>query len=169
MLGLVVATTWSTEAIRTMKPGDTIAIAAHTLTYNGFATVHAHGLSARSCNFGRLAARRRYAEPSRRRFPARSRVDQQADILTIGFSQLYISLGDIAVNGAATVRIYCKPLVALIWLGAIIMALGGALSLSDRRLRVGAPRPARRRRPVDAGGVKARRWFRQAPWPQPGD
>jgi cytochrome c-type biogenesis protein CcmF len=41
------------------------------------------------------------------------------------------------------VRLYFKPLVLLIWLGAIIMFIGGGLSLSDRRLRVGAPRPAR--------------------------
>jgi len=36
------------------------------------------------------------------------------------------------------------PLVLLIWLGALVMALGGALSLSDRRLRIGAPKPAAR-------------------------
>ncbi|MGA9337565.1 MAG: cytochrome c-type biogenesis CcmF C-terminal domain-containing protein, partial [Pseudolabrys sp.] len=39
-------------------------------------------------------------------------------------------------------RIYYKPMVLLIWLGAVVMMLGGALSLSDRRLRVGAPKPA---------------------------
>jgi len=43
------------------------------------------------------------------------------------------------------VRLYHKPLVLLIWLGALVMAFGGALSLSDRRLRVGAPRPAKRK------------------------
>jgi cytochrome c-type biogenesis protein CcmF len=41
------------------------------------------------------------------------------------------------------VRLYFKPHVLLIWLGAAIMFTGGALSISDRRLRVGAPRPAR--------------------------
>ena len=39
------------------------------------------------------------------------------------------------------VRLYFKPLVLLIWLGAVIMFIGGGLSLSDRRLRIGAPRP----------------------------
>ena len=43
--------------------------------------------------------------------------------------------------------------MTLIWLGALVMALGGLLSLSDRRLRVGAPRPARRRGHAGAGGV----------------
>jgi len=42
------------------------------------------------------------------------------------------------------VRIYHKPMVLMIWLGAVVMVIGGALSLSDRRLRVGAPKPARR-------------------------
>jgi cytochrome c-type biogenesis protein CcmF len=41
------------------------------------------------------------------------------------------------------VRLYWKPLVLLIWLGALVMAAGGALSLSDRRLRVGLPARAR--------------------------
>jgi cytochrome c-type biogenesis protein CcmF len=43
---------------------------------------------------------------------------------------------------------YFNPLVRLIWIGTIIMFIGGALSLSDRRLRVGAPRRARRRGPA---------------------
>ncbi len=37
------------------------------------------------------------------------------------------------------VRIWWKPFILCIWLGAVVMALGGAVSLSDRRLRVGAP------------------------------
>ena len=49
-------------------------------------------------------------------------------------------------------RLYYKPLVLLIWLGAVVMMLGGALSLSDRRLRVGAPKPAAQIRAA-AGGV----------------
>ena len=44
-----------------------------------------------------------------------------------------------------TVRLYYKPLVLLIWLGAVVMVIGGALCISDRRLRVGAPRPTRAR------------------------
>jgi cytochrome c-type biogenesis protein CcmF len=59
-------------------------------------------------------------------------------------SQLYLSLGDPMPNGNVAVRLYFKPQVLLIWLGAMIMFAGGALSLSDRRLRVGAPQPARR-------------------------
>jgi cytochrome c-type biogenesis protein CcmF len=41
------------------------------------------------------------------------------------------------------VRLYFKRLVLLIWFGALIMFVGGALSLSDRRLRFGALRLAK--------------------------
>jgi cytochrome c-type biogenesis protein CcmF len=53
-----------------------------------------------------------------------------------------LSLGDNNADGSIAVRLYHKPLVLLIWLGPVLMAFGGLLSLSDRRLRVGAPKPA---------------------------
>ena len=59
------------------------------------------------------------------------------------FNQIYLSLGDPNPDGSVPVRLYFKPQVLMIWLGAVIMFIGGALSLSDRRLRVGAPRPAK--------------------------
>ena len=64
-------------------------------------------------------------------------------MLTRWFAQFYLSLGEPNADGSIAVRLYYKPLVLLIWLGAVVMVLGGALSLSDRRLRVGAPKPAR--------------------------
>ena len=72
-----------------------------------------------------------------------------------GASQLYLSLGDTNADGSVAIRLYYKPLVLLIWLGAVVMFIGGALSLSDRRLRVGAPKPAPSSLPA-AGGVTMR-------------
>ena len=82
-------------------------------------------------------------EPSKRNFPSRQSSTTEAALMTRGVSQLYLSLGDPNDDGSVAVRLYHKPLVLLIWLGAVVMLLGGALSLSDRRLRVGAPKPAR--------------------------
>jgi cytochrome c-type biogenesis protein CcmF len=62
--------------------------------------------------------------------------------MTRGLSQLYLSLGDPSPDGSVPVRLYFKPQVLMIWLGALFMFVGGALSLSDRRLRVGAPKRA---------------------------
>ena len=84
-------------------------------------------------------------EPAKRSFPSRGTGTTESALMTRGFSQLYLSLGDPNPDGSLAVRLYYKPLVLLIWLGAVVMVIGGALSLSDRRLRVGAPRPARAR------------------------
>ena len=67
----------------------------------------------------------------------------EAALMTRGVGQLYLSLGDANADGSIAIRLYYKPLVLLIWLGAVVMMLGGALSLSDRRLRIGAPKPAK--------------------------
>ena len=82
-------------------------------------------------------------EPSKRTFPSRQSSTTEAALLTRGASQLYLSLGDPNDDGSIAIRLYHKPLVLLIWLGAVVMFFGGALSLSDRRLRIGAPKPAK--------------------------
>ena len=83
-------------------------------------------------------------EPVQAHLPAAQHVDHRGRAAHARRSQLYLSLGDVGSDGAIAVRLYHKPLVLLIWLGAVVMVLGGALSLSDRRLRVGAPKPARK-------------------------
>jgi cytochrome c-type biogenesis protein CcmF len=82
-------------------------------------------------------------EPARRQFATRQMATTQAGIATLGLGQIYVSIGDPDADGAAPTRLYWKPLVTLIWLGACLMALGGALSLADRRLRFGAPARAK--------------------------
>ena len=82
-------------------------------------------------------------EPARRRFASREMSTTQAGILTVNFGQIYVSIGDPADDGTVATRLYWKPLVTFIWLGACAMALGGALSLADRRLRFGTPARAK--------------------------
>src|SRR5271154_6307692 len=73
-------------------------------------------------------------EPARRQFAAREMSTTQAGLKTLHFGQIYVSIADPAPDGAVPARLYWKPLVTLIWLGAAAMALGGALALADRRL-----------------------------------
>ncbi|HVP99096.1 MAG TPA: heme lyase CcmF/NrfE family subunit [Roseiarcus sp.] len=75
--------------------------------------------------------------PARRRFAVREMATTQAGLATLDFGQVYASIADPAPDGAVPARLYWKPLVTLIWLGGCAMALGGALSLADRRLRFG--------------------------------
>ena len=142
----IAASSWMIEDIRTMRPNETATIAGYDVTMDGF-------VEQRVSNYVetvvRFTVRRGGAEvatltPSKRLFETRGMATTEAGIKTFGFSQLYVSLGEIATDGATTVRLFWMPLVTLIWIGPIVMALGGLMSLSDRRLRVGAPRPARR-------------------------
>jgi len=77
-------------------------------------------------------------EPARRQFASREMTTTQAGLKTLHFAQVYVAIADPTPDGAVPARLYWKPLVTLIWLGAAAMALGGALSLADRRLRFGA-------------------------------
>ena len=153
LAGIVCETSWNSERIIALKPTETVSVSGYDLTFEGIT-------SRAGSNYREIAARfavRRNGlqiatmEPSKRVFPSRDGMTTtEAALLTRGLSQLYLSLGDSKADGAVTVRLYYKPLVLLIWLGAVVMVLGGALSLSDRRLRVGAPRPAARVLPQPA-------------------
>jgi cytochrome c-type biogenesis protein CcmF len=146
LLGIVAVTAWGSEHIAAVKPGDTIDIAHYRLSFGG--SFNRPGPNYRDV-VGRFAVRRTNGdliglmEPSRRTFPARNMATTEASLMRRGVSQLYLSLGDPNPDGTVPVRLYFKPLVLLIWLGALIMFFGGCLSLSDRRLRIGAPQPAK--------------------------
>jgi cytochrome c-type biogenesis protein CcmF len=144
LLGIVVVTAWGAERIAALRPGESVDIAHYRLSFDGIFT-------RTGPNYRELVAHftvRRTSgdllgsmEPSRRTFPARGMATTEAALMRRGVSQIYLSLGDPAGDGAVPIRLYYKPMVLLIWLGALIMFVGGGLSLSDRRLRVGAPRP----------------------------
>jgi cytochrome c-type biogenesis protein CcmF len=145
LLGIVGETQWGAERIVAMKPSDRVTLRHYDFSFDG--TVPRSG-----SNYRDLVARftvRRDGEvlgtmqPAKRTFLSRNSTTTQAALMARGFSQLYVSLGDVGADGSIVVRIYHKPMVLMIWLGAVIMVIGGAFSLSDRRLRVGAPRPAR--------------------------
>ncbi len=82
-------------------------------------------------------------EPARRQFAAREMTTTEAGLATLNFGQVYVSIADPTPDGAVPARLYWKPLVTLIWLGGAAMALGGTLSLADRRLRFGVAVRAR--------------------------
>src|SRR5262249_40244111 len=144
-LGIVGETQWGTERVVSLKPTDTVSISGYDLTFN--ALLPRQGPNYRE-QVAKFTVRRSgevigVMESSKRVFPAQNRVRTEAALMTRGLSQLYVSLGDPNADGSIAVRVYHKPLVLLIWLGALVMMFGGALSLTDRRLRVGAPKPAK--------------------------
>lgn len=76
--------------------------------------------------------------PERRSFPVQQINTTEAKISTNLLRDLYAVLGE-ERDGGAVLRLHVNPLAPWIWLGALIMACGGMISLADRRLRVGAP------------------------------
>jgi cytochrome c-type biogenesis protein CcmF len=146
LLGVTAATAWEVERIHVLKNGESIEIADKNLVliqtgirpgpnYQDFVAqfeLREAGLVVRPV-----------LESSKRVFAVRQMTTTEAGLATFGLSQLYVSLGEMNTDGSVAVRAVWKPLVLLIWLGPVLMAFGGALSLADRRLRIGAPRPAR--------------------------
>jgi len=139
--GIVVSTAWRSERIETLRPGDTVEIAGQTLRLIGVTEADIANYHAQRAQIvvERPGAEPQMLYPERRWYPvARSQTTNTA-IATNGFGDLYLALGDPDGNGGWVLRAYYNPLVPWIWFGAILAALGGLVSLTDRRSRMRSP------------------------------
>jgi len=157
-MGVVVAgitgmTAFQGENIRLMRIGETTHLAGYTFTLRDVGKGKGPNYDFERGTFvveGSMG-RAFVMLPERRFYPVRQQSTTQAAITTNLLWNLYISFGEDNGKGQYAVRLYFHPLVAWIWGGALLMALGGALSLTDRRLRIGMPQ----RTPVRAGTAVA--------------
>ncbi len=146
-LGIVTASAWRTEVITTMMPGESLTIAGSEVTFEGVTARQGPNYTEDVGQFtvrrdGLVVAR---LEPAKRFYSVRRQPTTEAGIKSSIGGDLYLVLGDQSDDGSYVVRIYDNPLVTLIWIGTYIMVLGGGVSLSDRRFRVGAPRKKKQR------------------------
>lgn len=139
----IAAQAWSTEAITVLKPGERLTSGRYTIVLEGMSPRTGPNFRSEVARFQVFAGDRELApvEASKRVYTARSMPTTEAGIRTDGLSQAYVSLGE-AQDGGVAVRLYDKPLILLIWVGSLVMALGGGLSLTDRRFRLAAPKRA---------------------------
>jgi len=157
--GITAVSAWQVERVTTLRPGQSIELAGYTLTLASTQRVNGPNYVGRRANFNvaRDGAVVATLAPERRFFIVQRQSTTEAAIRTDWISDIYVVIGDPegAANapadarapafltapddGAWTVRAYYNPLAPWIWLGAVITALGGLISLSDRRYRVGAP------------------------------
>jgi cytochrome c-type biogenesis protein CcmF len=153
VLGILTTTSLQQERFVTMKPGETVEIAGYSLRLERLAPGQGPNFSEERAIFTIMESQyhRGQITPSKRFYQARQMPTTEAAIRTFWLSQLYVALGDATQDGGIVVRVWWKPLVTLIWLGALVMMAGGALSLADRRLRVGAPSARRRLAAAPAG------------------
>jgi len=144
LLGLA-ATGWGVDRILTVKPGETIALGPYEVQIQNYVSRSGPNYTATVApsivrKGGVTIAE---IEPANRFYPSRRMSRAEAGIVTLGFGQVYMSIGGASPDGAIDARLYWKPFVTFIWIGALIMGFGGFLSLSDRRLRIGVARRAR--------------------------
>jgi len=139
--GVTVSTAWRSERIETLHPGESIEIAGRTLRLVGVTEGDVANYHAQRAQIvvERPGSAPMTLYPERRWYPvARSQTTNTA-IATNGLGDLYLALGDPDGQGGWVLRTYFNPLVPWIWFGAILAALGGLVSLSDRRLSLRLP------------------------------
>ena len=141
ILGACFETGWRVEAAEALLIGGQLKVGAYELTLDRVAAVDGPNFDAER---GMITARRAGVDicrpsPERRFYPAGGQTTSEVAICTLGLNHLYVVLGERRMGPTAPVwlvRAYWNPLAILIFLGPLTMALGGFLSLSDRRLRL---------------------------------
>ena len=141
ILGACFETAWKVEAAEALSVGGHLRLGAFELTLKDVRAVDGPNfLAERGAITVTRAGRPVCApEPERRFYPTGRQTTSEVALCNLGVSQIYVVLGErrAGANGepAWLVRSYFNPWVQLIYLGPLMMALGGLLSLTDRRLR----------------------------------
>jgi cytochrome c-type biogenesis protein CcmF len=137
-LGITGTTAWDSDKVLNMRPGQSVAFAGRTLTMTGYDMVQGPNYEARQARFAVKGWAGSYDLRSEKRFhPSAQSQTTEAGIRVGPLGNLYVSIGEESADGVV-VRLWNHPLIVWIWIGGFAMSLGGAISLSDRRLRVGA-------------------------------
>jgi cytochrome c-type biogenesis protein CcmF len=150
IVGMVASSVLQEERILAMQPGETAEIGGYAVRLAEVSEVEGPNYMALRAVFATSRDGAPVADivSERRFFPAEAQSTTEAGLHTNLWRDLYFVLGDQTPDGAWAVRLYINPFVVWIWGGVGIMALGGLISLFDRRLRVGAPTTAAARRPA---------------------
>lgn len=146
MFGFIGSSVWKSEEVVFVEPGSVISIAGFEVTFNGANKVRGPNYIA---DRGALVVQRdglyvTTLYPERRSYPVAQSSTTESAIRSTLAGDLYASIAEPAEEQADlankwTLRILYEPLVNFIWIGSLMLVLGGCFSLSDRRLRIGTP------------------------------
>jgi len=139
IIGVTMVKSFESERDLRMAPGETATFGDYTFRFEGVREVPGPNYTAARgaivvTRDGQLVAR---MAPEKRVYFVQQNPMTEAAINASISRDLYVSLGDALEGGAWTVRIHVKPFVRWIWIGCLLMALGGLLAASDRRYRIG--------------------------------
>jgi cytochrome c-type biogenesis protein CcmF len=136
--GITLVSGYESEREVKMNPGDTVGLKGYTFTFRGAEDLRGPNyVAARGTVEVSRDGKTLYTlHPEKRSYDASGMAMTEADI-DYGFTRdVYVSMGEPLGGNAWSVRVYHKPFVGWIWGGAVLMALGGLLALSDRRYRL---------------------------------
>ncbi len=140
VLGITGATAWNRESLEVMRVGDSLSVGPYTVRLENVAPVAGPNYTAVR---GVMVVSEKERPlmtlyPESRTYATPPMTTTEAAIRPTAVGDIYAVIGE-ETKGGWAVRLYLKPLQYWIWIGAGLMALGGVLSLSDRRYRIGAP------------------------------
>ena len=137
IFGIAAITAWEAEDIRVAKTGDQFEVSGYRFQFDGVQQLNGKNYSADVGAISAFVDDKLVAvlKPEKRFYPVQRMPTTEAGIHSRLHRDLYVALGDAQGDGW-TVRTYVKPFAVWIWIGAMVMALGGILSMTDRRLRI---------------------------------
>lgn len=138
--GIAGLTAWTVEDIRVVQVGEAFDVAGFTITLDNVERKQGPNYITTMADMTLFKGANKIAtlHPEKRNYPVAQMPTTEAGIDSGFLRDVYLVIGDVQSNGGWAVRTYVKPLANWIWGGTIIMALGGFLSLTDRRYRVAA-------------------------------
>jgi cytochrome c-type biogenesis protein CcmF len=152
LAGVLTVGATSVEKDVKLAPNETVALGGFTFRFDGVKSAEGPNFKADQGTLSVLKDDRVVAtlSPQKRQYSRGSQVQTESAIDPGLFRDIYVALGEpIGTDGAWAVRIYVKPFVRWIWLGALFMMLGGFVAAADRRFRA-SPRRSEARAPSDA-------------------
>jgi cytochrome c-type biogenesis protein CcmF len=140
IVGVTLVTGYQTEQDVRMNPGDVVTAGRYSFRFNGVTNVTGPNYIAGRAEIvvSHDGEEIEKMFPEKRNYTASGNVMTETAIDSGILRHLYISLGEPVGGGAWSVRVYYKPFVGWIWFGAVLMALGGGLAVSDRRYALAA-------------------------------
>ncbi|MDP7041155.1 MAG: heme lyase CcmF/NrfE family subunit [Gammaproteobacteria bacterium] len=140
VLGVTIVSSFTIEADRSVKIGDTVEVAGFEFELRGLQNVTGPNYQAIE---GVIDVRRNGEFVSQLRPQKRTYLVQQSPMTEAAIDgrwhrDVFVALGEPLGNNAWSVRLQFKPLIRFIWLGAFVMAFGGIVAASDRRYRLTA-------------------------------
>lgn len=138
LIGITLVSNYDLERDVRMEPNQSVQIADYDVLFTGVEEVQGPNYLSDKGVFdvyknGKFVA---HLEPEKRFYTVQRMTMTEAGIHTTLTRDLFIALGEPLENGAWAVRLYYKPFVVWIWLGAFIMSVGGIMSIMDKRYRI---------------------------------